>query len=812
MKKLIFSFYVLLAIFLFSCKMGQDKFFDSGRTGKQLIHFSASIPDVNQNAKSVNSQSATYETYSDLNSEQKFKYILTGSATIDGKTQRVEGSCNTLSEISSIELPLEAGNWTFELKAVLTENESKVVLKDTRSVTVGQTPETINFQLKEVDGKGRVNLTIKLPLNAKNYMLLYNVYSLSFTSSGMTQKLADTNIFSTGQEIDDYYQVEYTNELNNGLYSLYLMMNQNSDPSVKIESLSIIFAVHNSLVTTVVSTNNDINQQYSVTYSLDGSAGEEFLQSPVRSLNSSMTYTLPTRSTVQKPGFTFKGWQKDGIDISVLQNVNENITLTPVWEPNTKVYVSSSGDDLNPGTSDSPVKTMKRAIYLLNKDESGTANGIYIKDTYTVSDADKDGWSLDGYSSQTIWRDDSLTSGSVINIPAGKTLTAEHITFDGNSPFSDTTGNLNAGYTATNKEYLSVSGIAKLSNVTITKCYNKTDSGESSSTSGAAIRTYGTASLFLSHFKIQFAYAKTGSAAIYTETTSSNRPVIQVKDGKILNCYNNTSSSNAAAVTVNTARGTPDSGYSTKSYIEDVQFIDNRCLAANSSGGAVQVYSGAYFSLIDCSFLRNSCKVAGSGWTNRDIYFTNANVYLSGNKSDCNIYFTNSSNTSTEYPLMVSNLSGTNIIKLTLSAPTNLRLVSGSTDTSLFELTNTGYHLKAETSGSAAGIYMEKDDEPITPGLTFEDGEYKIKMVSDLKPGSSVTFELYKGSSPTPVDVSSWTIKLFSGSTQVPVVTMNNTITLPSDVVSGDAFVLKIEAVLLDSYAVHGSFPIIIQE
>ena len=456
MKKLIFSFYVLLAIFLFSCKMGQDKFFDSGRTGKQLIHFSASIPDVNQNAKSVNSQSATYETYSDLNSEQKFKYILTGSATIDGKTQRVEGSCNTLSEISSIELPLEAGNWTFELKAVLTENESKVVLKDTKSVTVGQTPENIIFQLKEVAGKGSVNLTIKLPLNAKNYMLLYNVYSLSFTSSGMTEKSADTNIFSTGQEIGNYYQVEYTNELNNGLYSLKLMMSQNSDPSVKIEQLSIIFAVHNSLVTTVVSTNNDINQQYSVTYSLDGSAGEEFLQSPVRSLNSSMTYTLPTSSTVQKPGFTFKGWQKDGIDISVLQNVQENITLTPVWEPNTKVYVSSSGDDLNPGTSDSPVKTMKRAIYLLNKDESGTANGIYIKDTYTVSDADKDGWSLNGYRSQTIWRDDSLTSGSVINIPAGQTLTAEHITFDGNSLFNNTNGSLTSTSSATNQEYLSV--------------------------------------------------------------------------------------------------------------------------------------------------------------------------------------------------------------------------------------------------------------------------------------------------------------------------------------------------------------------
>ncbi|MCQ2582285.1 MAG: hypothetical protein MJ160_00115 [Treponema sp.] len=808
MKKLIFSFYVLLAIFLFSCKMGQDKFFDSGRTGKQLIHFSASIPDVNQNAKSVNSQSATYETYSDLNSEQKFKYILTGSATIDGKTQRVEGSCNTLSEISSIELPLEAGNWTFELKAVLTENESKVVLKDTKSVTVGQTPENIIFQLKEVAGKGSVNLTIKLPLNAKNYMLLYNVYSLSFTSSGMTQNPADTNIFSTGQEIGNYYQVEYTNELNNGLYSLNLVMNQNSDASVKFEQLSIIFAVHNSLVTTVVSTNNDINQQYSVTYSLDGSAGEEFLQSPVRSLNSSMTYTLPTRSTVQKPGFTFKGWQKDGTDISVLQNVQENITLTPVWEPNTKVYVSSSGDDLNPGTSDSPVKTMKRAIYLLNKDATDTGTGIYIKDTYTVSDADKDGWSLNGYSSQKIWRDDSLTSGSVINIPAGKTLMADHITFEGNSPFSNTTGSLNSGFTATNQEYLSVSGIAILSNVKFVKCYNKTDSGASSSTSGAAIRTYGKASLILSDFSIQFAYAKTGSAAIYTDTSSGNRPVIQLTDGYIQNCYNNTSSSNATAVTVNTEKGTPESGFSTKSYIKGVQFKDNKCIADSSSGGAVQVYAGAYFSFINCSFQYNQCRSGVSGSVARDIYFTNANVYLSGNPTACNVYFTNSSN----YPLNVSNLTGTNIIKLTLSDATPKKLVSGSTDISFFELTNTGYHLKAETSGSAAGIYMEKDDEPITPGLTFEDGEYKIKMVSDLKPGSSVTFNLYKGSSSTPVDVSSWTIKLFSGATQVPVVTMNNTITLPSDVVSGDAFVLKIEAVLPDSYTVHGSFPIIIQE
>lgn len=808
MKKLTYLFFVLSVSFLLSCKMGQDKFFNSHDAEKSLVHFSASVPAVNQNAKSVNSQSGTCETYSTLNDVGKLKYILTGSATINGKTQTITENLSSLNEVNSIALPLEAGSWSFELKAVLAENPSKVVLQATKNIEISTYTSDINFALKEVAGKGRVNLTIKLPLNAKNYMLLYNVYSLSFTSSGMTQESADTNIFSTGQEIGNYYQVEYTNELNNGLYSLKLMMSQNSDASVKIEPLSIIFAVHNSLVTTVVSTNNDINQQYSVTYSLDGSAGEEFLQSPVRSLNSSMTYTLPTRSTVQKPGFTFKGWQKDGTDISVLQNVQENITLTPVWEPNTKVYVSSSGDDLNPGTSDAPVKTMKRAIYLLNKDESGTENGIYIKDTYTVSDADKDGWSLDGYSSQTIWRDDSLTSGSVINIPAGKTLTADHITFEGNSPFSNTTGSLNSGCTATNQEYLSVSGIAILSNVKFVRCYNKTDSGASSSTSGAAIRTYGKASLILSDFSIQFAYAKTGSAAIYTDTSSGNRPVIQLTDGYIQNCYNNTSSSNATAVTVNTEKGTPESGFSTKSYIKGVQFTDNKCIAASSSGGAVQVYAGAYFSFINCSFQYNQCRPGVSGSVARDIYFTNANVYLSGNPTACNVYFTNSSN----YPLTVFNLTGSNKIKLTLSDATPKKLVSGSTDISFFELTNTGYHLKAETSGSAAGIYMEKDDEPITPGLTFEDGEYKIKMVSDLKPGSSVTFELYKGSSPTPVDVSSWTIKLFSGSTQVPVVTMNNTITLPSDVVSGDAFVLKIEAVLPDSYTVHGSFPIIIQE
>lgn len=102
-----------------------------------------------------------------------------------------------------------------------------------------------------------------------------------------------------------------------------------------------------------------------------------------------------------------------------------------IADDNSVFINGQDGDDNNDGSTPKlAVKTWERVIEILDNGKDGAS--IYIVDTVDVSQPKNgDGWSLEGYASNTVKRYAGFTDDAMILVPAGKDFSLKDIIIDG---------------------------------------------------------------------------------------------------------------------------------------------------------------------------------------------------------------------------------------------------------------------------------------------------------------------------------------------------------------------------------------------
>lgn len=261
-----------------------------------------------------------------------------------------------------------------------------------------------------------------------------------------------------------------------------------------------------------------------------------------------------TANAFARTGYTFIGWSKTAsgdvqyankeVVVDLTTSPGTTVNLYAVWRDDSKIYVSSSGNDTSGfGTITKPYKTLTKAyaqaattanIYIMSNLTLTATTTMSSAKTITLSSCTASGSTCSYSSNYSLIRGSSFTEGYLINQSAG-TLNLTNITVNGNN-VSATSGLISGkklvvktGTTITKGKRTSGSGggIVVASSGTLTVS-GGTISNNSAASNGGGIYGSSSATITLSGGTISNNSAKKGGgvyAAVSSTTTISGATI-----------------------------------------------------------------------------------------------------------------------------------------------------------------------------------------------------------------------------------------------------------------------------------------------
>ena len=336
------KFLLLFSIFIFA---GCNNLF-SGNAGKSkteekaLVSFSINSIGAHKAARTANAN------YSD---EDITSITLKGKLTSEAVTERTLKTWNSVDEMSSTDLALEPGSWTFTLSVVLYDENNGVTFTGTQTANLGSGEnEAISFELSSLVTYGGMNIKISYSGGTANSV---DATLTNISNNATIDTTGACSLLSSGSENYALFTKaltdDTTSQLPSGTYRLKIKFYGDFDKSYILNTYSVIVNVAPGFVTSYEQ-EISINQLYTINVVLDDGELPAGAVIPECYSVFSEIITLPIP---EKANYIFGGWYKDAYFETEITEITadtaEDLTLYAKWDVETQqvdVSISLKGD------------------------------------------------------------------------------------------------------------------------------------------------------------------------------------------------------------------------------------------------------------------------------------------------------------------------------------------------------------------------------------------------------------------------------------------------------------------------------------
>ena len=404
LKKLIFISFISLALFG-SCKnwltSSKPQITDSDKSSDSIAAIDAQNETAELSIQISNGKAARTVNPNNYNAERFVNFVLTGR--LEGTTTEKQlFSAEGFDKIDGTSVALKCGTWELTLSA----KYNGITFSDTKTIEIKRTQQNrVTFTLKPTEHFG--GFEIKYDFNGGGE----GVPPTAIRKVEAVLKKAD----GTGAEtkyVRNETQIEAANNmavfsrditnsaerLESGSYLFTVKFYADANDPTPINTREEIICIQPGLISEA-EIRLDFNAIYKITYgyiddtnmfqSFDDSAFENATGTVIKSYSVRSQFNLPV---IQVSGKIFKGWIIKGTEtpISKIEKGRaEHLELVAEFED--LYYVDANGNDNNTGlSSTAPLKTLSKAIEIINTKTENKSYSIIMSGTFTNPQEIKD--------------------------------------------------------------------------------------------------------------------------------------------------------------------------------------------------------------------------------------------------------------------------------------------------------------------------------------------------------------------------------------------------------------------------------------